>query len=79
MGPQPTVWALEPTKLFGFFTITGAGFMQGKEKGEAAFWLKVLFSWKAAFFQKAWGMTRPVVGVLHLIGVLFPPSRLWCE
>jgi hypothetical protein len=71
MGPQPTVWALEPTKLFGFFIITGAGFMQEKENGIAALRLKVSFSWKAR------RMTHPVVGVLQLIGISFPPSRLW--
>jgi hypothetical protein len=77
MGPQPTVWALEPTKLFGFFIITGAGFMQEKENGIAALRLKVSFSLKVPFSWKARRMTHPVVGVLQLIGISFPPSRLW--
>ena len=67
-------WASEPIKLFSdFFTITGAGFMQGKENGTAAIGLKVPSSMNAR------GRTHPVAGVLHLIEVLFTLIRPWCE
>ncbi len=60
MGPQPTEWALEPTKSFpDFFTIIGSGFMQGKENGESGFLGESSFQLESGFQLESLGDDSP--------------------